>query len=348
MSLPPINADSPLIAQQPIQQAATDISDDAGGLAFAFDTEELQHALMRSRQSSGACGGLRRAVSAPHSMDTLGWEPGMPLTRATDAAPTSPSSPSARNASSQSYLPPSGGPMRRISSSLGLRRSSSFFWTPAAHHDFERAIHAISARGVEVTANNILLEMGASHTSDLKLADVDKHLRKKMLVQRRVLQQLSTSTDGRADNAAALQPPDSPQVALRMAVAPSFGEPRLGAGGYGGACGAGPSGLPLRSMGAPGLMGTSSCVGGMQMAAVAEEPAGACSGQAEAPASQQQAAQAQQQTAAAAAAAAAVQQAISDSLAQQFNAQRMQHQQLAAAREAMVAGEARMHAQTQA
>ena len=88
-------------------------------------------------------------------------------------------------------------------------------------------------------------------------------------------------------------------VALRMAVAPSFGEPRLGAGGSGGACGAGPSGLPLRSMGAPGLMGTSSCVGGMQMAAVAEESAGACSGQAEAPASQQQAAQAQQQAAAA-------------------------------------------------
>ena len=78
--------------------------------------------------------------------------------------------------------------MRRVSSSLGMRRSASFFWTPAAHHDFERAVAALMARGTECSASAILSEM--SHRANLQLTDVDNHLRKRMLVQRRVLQTL--------------------------------------------------------------------------------------------------------------------------------------------------------------
>jgi len=133
-----------------------------------FDTADLQLALTRSRQQAGVAGGLRRATSAPHSMDVLGQEP------------------------QASYLKPSGGPMRRVSSSLGMRRSSSFFWTPTAHGEFERALIALSTRGADITAAAIMSEMGSRpELMELKWADVDKHLKKKMMVQSRVLQQLS-------------------------------------------------------------------------------------------------------------------------------------------------------------
>ena len=178
--LPPVNLASPLLAvhcgTQPsasTSTAATTASESSFG-GFTFDTFALQHALTRSQQQTGSGGGLRRATSAPHSMDLLGMEPsaGQQQQRA-------------------GYLPPTGGPMRRVASSLGMRRSSSFFWTPAAHHDFERAIDSLSARGAEVSAAAIMAEMNCSQLTELKLADVDKHLRKKALVQRRVLQQLS-------------------------------------------------------------------------------------------------------------------------------------------------------------
>lgn len=79
--------------------------------------------------------------------------------------------------------------MRRVASSLGMRRSNSFFWTPVAHHDFERAVSFLTQRGVEVSAAHVLHLMG-QHYVDLKVTDVDKHMRKRLLVQRRVQQQL--------------------------------------------------------------------------------------------------------------------------------------------------------------
>ena len=78
--------------------------------------------------------------------------------------------------------------MRRVASSLGMRRSSSFFWTPGAHRDFEAAIGALNARGAEVSAIAIMQHMG--HHADLKPSDVERHLQKKQLVQQRILQQL--------------------------------------------------------------------------------------------------------------------------------------------------------------
>ena len=68
------------------------------------------------------------------------------------------------------------GPMRRVASSLGMRRSNSFLWTPAAHHDFERAIGFLSARGVEISATAIAHLMRQRH-AELKEGDVEKHLR---------------------------------------------------------------------------------------------------------------------------------------------------------------------------
>ena len=65
--------------------------------------------------------------------------------------------------------------MRRVQSSLGMRRSSSFFWTPAAHHEFERALSTLNARGAEVSAASIMTLMGLH--SDLKMNDIERHLK---------------------------------------------------------------------------------------------------------------------------------------------------------------------------
>ena len=65
--------------------------------------------------------------------------------------------------------------MRRVQSSLGMRRSSSFFWTPAAHQEFERALNTLNARGAEVSAASIMTFMGLH--SDLKMSDIERHLK---------------------------------------------------------------------------------------------------------------------------------------------------------------------------
>ena len=75
--------------------------------------------------------------------------------------------------------------MRRIASSLGMRRSNSFFWTPAAHHDFERAIAYLSNHGVEPSTDRVHSLM-RQHYPSLNSDDVEKHLRKRLLVRRRV------------------------------------------------------------------------------------------------------------------------------------------------------------------
>ena len=166
-----MNPISPLLAMGQQHAFPPPPSSQLPSPAFHFDVSDLQLALTRSRQEAGGAGGLRRATSAPHSMDALGQDPRGNIGN-----------------SNHGYLAPSGGPMRRVSSSLGMRRSASFFWTPAAHHDFERAVAALMARGTECSASAILSEM--SHRANLQLTDVDNHLRKRMLVQRRVLQTL--------------------------------------------------------------------------------------------------------------------------------------------------------------
>ena len=60
--MPPINAASSLLAQQPLQALPTqtpDISDSSGSF-LSFDTFELQQALTRSRQQAAS---LRRPKS---------------------------------------------------------------------------------------------------------------------------------------------------------------------------------------------------------------------------------------------------------------------------------------------
>jgi hypothetical protein len=276
MPLPPVNNVSPLLAvQTPPQPHCSDRMDSQAGAAgggvgaafggavgssaFSFDTVALQHALTRSQQLAGSAGGLRRATSAPHSMDLLGMEQQALQQQQQQNRP--------------GYLPPTGGPMRRAASSLALRRSTSFFWTPAAHRDFERAISTLAARGAEVTAIAIMGEMG-HHSDELKLADVDKHLRKKAMVQRRVLQQL--------DHKPGLLSPTA------------TGHPAV------------PGGLPLDGIAPPHSSPASMRAGLRVPGVIAEEPAPTP--------------------------------ALSEGLAQQFQAQRMQHMQFAAAREALVSG----------
>jgi len=338
LALPPINTESPLLAQVPIQppEPAPDVSDSG---FLSFDTFELQHALMRSRQQTGACGGLRRATSAPHSMDSLGWEhPG---------APSTPSATSSKPGGA-GYLQPSGGPMRRNASSLGLRRASSFFWTPAAHHDFERAISELSARGTDVSAGNILGEMSHAHAADIKLTDIDRHLRKNLLVQRRVLQQLGNSSgDARMTHAPApAASPHANNAASALAAAPvaagmlqrSPVAPRMTfpttASSDGPSTGLIVGSAPIRLSAAPALVRGGSSARSSAMSSVAEEPPTALPPPT------------LSQPATTAPLALAAGQSLSESLtlAAQFNAQRVQHVHMTAAREALVAGAEVQHA----
>jgi len=272
-ALPPVNVNSPLLSKG--QQASTQAAQPP---PFTFDTVDLQLALTRSRQQVDGGSGLRRAVSAPHSMDALGQEPGRGDSVAGGGA-------------GGNYLAPSGGPMRRVSSSLGMRRSSSFFWTPAAHHEFERAVATLSARGADCSPSAILEEMG--HRADLQLADVDKHLRKRSLVQRRVLQ---TLIDRPAPTAAAGDIRGSAAV---------VGSAKLAASGR---------------MHAPPQFRTSpyaSPPGTRPPVIQEEEPSLAAAA------------------------------ALSESLAHQLSTQKLQHLQLAAAREALLTHERQLVAQPQ-
>ncbi len=185
------------------------------------------------------------------------------------------------NTANSEYLPPSGGPMRRVASSLGMRRSSSFFWTPSAHHDFEQAVASLTAGGTEVSAAAIMRRM--SPHEGLRVQDVDKHLKKTVMVQRRIMQQLNVRS-GSTGNPS----PPMPAVGLPGAML---------------------AGAPGSRMGVPSggvRMGIPSFGGGGTMAAVAEEPA-----------SQPSVAE-------------------SAELAAQFNVQKAQHLQFAAAREGLV------------
>jgi hypothetical protein len=205
-ALPPINASSPLIALQPPQPSGAADATLMGGAplgGITFDTSDLQSALMRSRQQVNSAGGLRRATSAPHSMDMLGQQ------------------------ASSTFIPPSGGPMRRVASSLGMRRSSSFFWTPTAHLSFEKAVAALTARGGDLTASAIFEEMGhVAHGLDLKVGDVDKHLKKKMLLQRRVMQQFEGAS-GAPEGGSSFRPRS--EVGMRGGLMAAVAEEEPGA-----------------------------------------------------------------------------------------------------------------------
>lgn len=135
--LPPVAMRSGLVAFNPVeQQLPPAVIQEEGDTSHAvFETTGLEVALQRSQQMSFSSG-LRRAVSAPHSLDSLAHFENKP----------------------SEYLQPTGGPMRRVQSSLGMRRSASFFWSPSAHYDFERAIATLRSRGLgdNITAAAIL------------------------------------------------------------------------------------------------------------------------------------------------------------------------------------------------
>ena len=170
--LPPVAASSSLIAPMPMVESRDIDADGCDGGGVSFGTQDLAMALTRSQQHNNV-GGMRRTCSAPHSMDALGVP---------------------------DVLAPSGGPMRRVASSVGMRRSNSFFWTPAAHHEFEAACEELARSGIVPTAPAILHAMAAR--PDLKIADIDKHLK------------VSTRTPRRARKG----PPRAPSSPARSAA----------------------------------------------------------------------------------------------------------------------------------
>ena len=151
--------------------------------------------------------------------------------------------------------------------------------------------------------------MSGAHTSQLKLSDVDKHLQKKMLVHRRVLQHLNDAgAPANAPTAAA--EPGSPTTPSSP-VSPLSAQHAVN--------------MQIRTMAVAGLARQPSA---STLASLAEEPTGLTAG-GTAPAAPALSPEALS--------------AVAEGLASQFQAQRMQHLQLAAAREALVAGaEARM------
>lgn len=186
----------PLVALAPAEPPSGARQDESphwlNASSVAFETDSLQHALKRTQQMSPGAGGLRRTVSAPQSLDSLGA-----VDDDDDVAATGSST-------------PSGGPLRRASSSL-LRRSS-FSWTSSAHVDFERAVASLNLRELEASPMAVLRLM--RHHAGLKLADVEKHLVKRRLNR---LMQNHGAQHGQQEEAP-LQPP--------RAITLSSGSPR--------------------------------------------------------------------------------------------------------------------------
>jgi len=168
--LPPVAAHSSLLAVAPASPPPSDFG------SSAFDTSELEHALHRSQQIASSSG-LRRAVSAPHSLDSLAH---------------------VESAGQSGYLQPSGGPMRRVASSLGMRRSSSFFWSPTAHYDFERAVATLRAQGKDENIPAALILPLMRHHPEIRLQDIEKHMTRKRIVTNRLIMQLQSAPDGQA------------------------------------------------------------------------------------------------------------------------------------------------------
>jgi len=178
--LPPINHASSLVArtsqdEDELQRDTTSIEPSPDNMSFAA---------LSLKRSQEAVSGMKRAMSAPHSMDLLGLESHQHQRLRQHQADAQ---------QLTEYLPPSGGPMRRVATSLGMRRSSSFFWAKSAHRDFERAVDELNARGVEPTAPAVHSIMKVLH-NDLTIADIEKHSKKKALVERHIMKHLSNPT----------------------------------------------------------------------------------------------------------------------------------------------------------
>jgi len=161
--LPPIAACSALLAAMPKASQLDSVYgtpprewESMSLKSPVFDVCELEMALAKSQQITGGAGGLRRTVSAPQALDSLA--------NLDD------------DGEHDEYLPPSGGPLRRVASSMGMRRSPSFSWSPGALHDFERAISSLKARRIEVSAVAVLRLM--RHHPELKLPDIEKQISK--------------------------------------------------------------------------------------------------------------------------------------------------------------------------
>ena len=199
--LPPVAASSSLIAPMPMVESRDIDADGGDGGGVSFGTQDLAMALTRSQQHNNV-GGMRRTCSAPHSMDALGVP---------------------------DVLAPSGGPMRRVASSVGMRRSNSFFWTPAAHHEFEAACEELARSGIVPTAPAILHAMAAR--PDLKIADIDKHLKVSTQTPR-----AARATTRPAPPPLPPAPPRPPAPSAGRRRPPSAPPPRRNASGYSTAC----------------------------------------------------------------------------------------------------------------
>lgn len=123
--IPPVNFNSPLVAVgQGPRRVTFDGGDDANLHEDTFAVDGLKTAL-RDEGTRLSEAELRKTASAPHSMHKLG------------------------DAVSGKCKGRSGGPMRRVATSIGplaLRRNNSFMWTMEVHRDFETAVQALMSR----------------------------------------------------------------------------------------------------------------------------------------------------------------------------------------------------------
>mmetsp|Transcript_4484 Transcript_4484/g.12577 ORF Transcript_4484/g.12577 Transcript_4484/m.12577 type:complete len:325 (+) Transcript_4484:332-1306(+) len=156
--IPPVNHRSPLIAAN-APQDATSSQGPSGSDATSFNFGHLRSALAPGDDSPDA---LRKVVSAPHSMHKMAGSPTSPKTRA--------------------RLAGNGGPMRRVATattSLTMRRSTSFMWTMDVHRDFESAVQTLVSRGrqvSELSAADVLALMKYSGAPGLTESSVERHL----------------------------------------------------------------------------------------------------------------------------------------------------------------------------
>mmetsp|Transcript_4483 Transcript_4483/g.12570 ORF Transcript_4483/g.12570 Transcript_4483/m.12570 type:complete len:276 (+) Transcript_4483:332-1159(+) len=170
--IPPVNHRSPLIAAN-APQDATSSQGPSGSDATSFNFGHLRSALAPGDDSPDA---LRKVVSAPHSMHKMAGSPTSPKTRA--------------------RLAGNGGPMRRVATattSLTMRRSTSFMWTMDVHRDFESAVQTLVSRGrqvSELSAADVLALMKYSGAPGLTESSVERHLQKRTQLQLKLSQML--------------------------------------------------------------------------------------------------------------------------------------------------------------
>jgi len=191
--LPPVNYNSSLVADHgrpPSALLEAAVAQDSSAFNFGRLAAELNPPNVSAASIRSAS--MRKISSAPVALNTLGGIRGGP--------------PSSTGGSR------SGGPMRRVATSINLpaRRSNAFMWTMEMHRDFENAVQTLVSRGrdvAEITAAEVIALMKYSGAEGLTELSIQRHLEKRMSLQQKLTSFLPPPAETRPDKLHMAMPP---------------------------------------------------------------------------------------------------------------------------------------------